>query len=355
MPAEPGRILIVRLGALGDVARLLPILSGLRARFPDAGIDWIVQPKARALLEDHPLLDEVFVVPVRRWRDLLGSPARALIRRMRARDYDLVLDFQGTLKGSLAGLLVGKRAVRVGWGRGNAQEATWLLTHGHRLPPVKRVNRHVRHRALVEWLGVPDLPAVPPPCDRADLEPVERMTESLAGSPRPWILIYPGTSPAGAYRRWVPERMRAAAREIAARTGGTILVGWGPAEEALAREMAESLPGARLIPPTTIRGLMAAIGRADLFVGMNTGPMHLASLVGTPVVGVFGDRSDPVIHGPAAHHPARVVGDPAARDLKTHQRRGLGPFEGPEPEAVVEAALELLERYSDSRRAARTE
>jgi ADP-heptose:LPS heptosyltransferase len=70
--------------------------------------------------------------------------------------------------------------------------------------------------------------------------------------------------------------------------------------------------------------------------------MHMAALFGTPTVGVFG-RSDPEIHGPASHLPARAVAAPDARDWKTRRRRGLPPFEDPEPAAVVEAALELLE------------
>ena len=76
-------------------------------------------------------------------------------------------------------------------------------------------------------------------------------------------------------------------------------------------------------------------------VGMDSGPMHVAALLGTPTVGVFG-RSDPEIHGPAGHLAARVVAGPDAREWKTRARKDLPPFHDPEPRAVVDAALELL-------------
>lgn len=342
MPTEPRRILVVRMGSIGDVARVLPMLAGLRERFPDAAIDWVVQRRVGDLLVGHRQIDRVFVVPFRRWWEVLSREGLELTRRMRARDYDLVLDFQGSMKGTFAGWLAGKRAVRVGWSPGHAEEGSWLLHHGHRSPPGRRVNRHLRFRCLVDWLDVPDLPGIPPPFGENDVAPVERFVSGIAGHPRPWVLVYPGTSPPGRHRRWKRERLAAATREIRDRTGGTMLVGWGPAEEELAREFAAGIEGAILIPPTTIRGLMALLERCDLFLGMNTGPMHLAALVGTPVLAVFGDRSDPRIHAPAEHLESRVIASPGARELRTWERRGLEPFEGPAPDEVAEAAVELL-------------
>ncbi len=341
MPRQPRRILVVRLGAIGDVVRVLPMLAGLRKRFPDAEIDWIVQAKAADALKGHPQIDCLFVVPFRRWTAAFDPSAWAFRSRLRKRDYDLVLDFQGMIKGAIWSVAAGGAAVRVGWGPGHSQNLSWLWYHGLRTPPGRRVNRHLRHRALVDWLGAPDLPAVPPPVDPDDAAPVERFLAGMADRPRPWILGWPGSSRTGSHKRWAPERLARALARIGQRTGGTLLVGWGPAEEAEARELAAALPGAALIPPMTIPGLTHLLSRCDLYVGMDTGPMHLAALVGTPTVGVFG-RSDPEIHGPAAHLPGRVVAGPEAREWKTRERGGLPPFEAPEAEAVVEAALALL-------------
>lgn len=357
LPSDPRRILIVRLGSLGDVARVLPMLVGLRARFPDAEIDWVVQKKAVDLLRGHPQVDRLFTVPFRRWRDTLSGEAWRLSRSMRKREYDLILDFQGSMKGTLAALLGSARgSVRVGWSPAHAEEGTFFLFHGHRTPPGKRVNRHLRFRCLVDWLAVPDLPGEPPAYDRSDTEPVDRFVAENSALPRPWTLVWPWTSPAGAHRRWDLDRMRDATRGIAARTGGTAIVGWGPAEEADARAFVEAVEGAALAPRTTIRGLCRLLEACDLYVGVNTGPMHLAALVGTPVVAVFGSRSDPAIHAPLGWKgPVEVIATEDARELKTRERRGIEPFEWPDPEVVVDAALGLLGYSFDSRNAASTE
>lgn len=342
LPREPRRVLIVRLGAIGDVARVLPMLAGLKRRFPDAEVDWVVQDKAADLLRGHPQIARLFVIPFRHWRAALSPEAWRLRARMRERGYDLVLDFQGMIKGAIWALAAGGRAVRVGWGPGHSQNLAWLWYHGTRTPPGRRVNRHLRHRTLVDWLGVPDVPGVLPDWPAGDPGPVEVFLEDLAGEPRPWILAWPGSSRSGSHKRWDPERLREAVEGIRRRTGGSVLVGWGPAEEEEARDLARGIPGARVIPPTTIPQLAVLLSRCDLFVGMDTGPMHIAALVGTPTVGVFG-RSDPAIHGPASYLPARVVAGPGAREWKTRERRGLPPFRDPAPDAVVDAALSLLE------------
>ena len=340
LAGEPRRILIVRLGAIGDVARVLPMLNGLRIRFPRAEIDWIVQSKAAGLLQGHPQVSRLFVVPYRRWSDALTPAAWRLRRRLRARAYDLVLDFQGMLKGAVWALAAGGAAVRVGWGPGHASNLSWLWYHGVRAPAGREINRHLRHRSLVDWLDVPDVPAAPLRFDSSDAAVVERFVARLGSAPRPWILAYPGSSTAGSHKRWEPARLERALTEVRERTGGTVLIGWGPAEEGDARALARSL-GAMLIPATSIGALACLIGRCDLFIGMDTGPMHLAGLVGTPVVAVFG-RSSPRIHGPAGYLPGRAVSAGDAREWSTRERAGLGPFTGPEPGAVVEAALELL-------------
>lgn len=341
MPSEPRRILIVRLGAIGDVARVMPMLAGLRRRFPHAEIDWVVQSKAADLLAGHPEIARLWVIPFRSWREAFSRAAWRLRRAMRARGYDLVLDFQGMIKGAVWAVAAGGPGVRVGWGPGHSQNLAWLWYHGLRTPPGRRVNRHLRHRALVDWLGAPDVPATPPPLAVLRGGEVEAFLARIAAEPRPWIVVWPGSSRTGSHKRWQPERLRAAATAIRLRTGGTLLVGWGPAEKEEALALAAGIPGAIPLPATTIPELAIILERADLYVGMDTGPMHVAALLGTPTVGVFG-RSDPEIHGPAPHLPGSAVAGPEAREWKTRARKGLPPFDEPDPAAVVEAALALL-------------
>ncbi len=341
LPADPRRILIVRLGSIGDVARVLPMLNGLRQKFPGAEIDWVVQSKAADVLRGHPQIDELFVVPFRRWREMLSRDPWKLRSRMRARGYDLVLDFQGMLKGAVWAVAAGGRAVRVGWGPGHARNLAWLWYHGLRYPPGKHVNRHYRHRSLVDWLAVPDVVAARPEFEVQERARVDRFLETINDRPRPWLLAYPGSSVSGSHKRWDPTRLEAALREVRQRSGGTVLIGWGPAEEGEAKALADALGDAHLIPPTTIRELTYLLSRCDLFIGMDTGPMHLAGLVGTPVVAVFG-RSSAAVHGPADHLPGVAIAGADARHWPRRTRAGLEPFTDPEPAAVVDAALELL-------------
>ena len=172
------------------------MLAGLARRFPDAEIDWVVQSKAADLLRGHP-----------RDRAAVGGPVPQLApgadprrvdasrRRMRERGYDLVLDFQGMIKGAVWALVASGPGVRVGWGPGHAQNLAWLWYHGVRPPPGRRVNRHLRHRALVDWLAVPDLPGEAPPIDAAEAAAVDAFLEGLVAAPRPWIVGLPGIEP----------------------------------------------------------------------------------------------------------------------------------------------------------------
>lgn len=351
LPKTPDRILIVRLGALGDVARVLPMLNGLRIAFPKAEIDWIVQSKAADLLRGHAQIDQLHVVPFRRWSELLSPAPWRLASVLRGRRYDLVLDFQGMAKGAVWAVAAGGRAVRVGWGPGHVRNFSWLAYHGLRYPSGKQVNRHLRHRAIVDWLGVPDVPGTYT-FEDGDKTIVDRFLATLADRPRPWILAYPGSSVVGAHKRWAPGQLIAALREVRRATGGTILVGWGPAEEDDARRVSENLADAVTIPPTTIGELAYLLSRCDLFIGMDTGPMHISALVGTPVVAVFG-RSSAEVHGPADHLPGRAVAGVDARHWPRRKRAGLEPFTDPPPEAVVDVALELLRRYGTGGEAAR--
>ncbi|HJU86169.1 MAG TPA: glycosyltransferase family 9 protein, partial [Gemmatimonadota bacterium] len=211
MPSAPRRILIVRLGAIGDVARVLPMLAGLRRRFPEAEIDWVVQSKAAALLEGHSEIARLWVVPFRSWREAFTRAAWRLRRAMRARGYDLVLDFQGMIKGAVWAVAAGGPAVRVGWGPGHSQNLAWLWYHGLRTPPGRRVNRHLRHRALVDWLGAPDVPATKPPLTGVAHGAAAEFLDRIAAEPRPWIVVWPGSSRTGSHKRWDPRRLREAA------------------------------------------------------------------------------------------------------------------------------------------------
>jgi heptosyltransferase I len=296
------RILVARLGALGDVVRTRFALPGLRALYPDACIDWLVEDRAAAALAGASEIDGVISVPRRalRLRNALGWSA-ALIRSLREREYDLALDFHSMLRSALP-LWASGIPVRVGYARPFAREgAQHLYTHRVTLP-AGHVSRFERNAALVRFLGSEGGCARPALDLDADGE--------LPPLPERFAVLHPGTSPDTLYKRWEPERYARVARDLAQQTGLVSVVTWGPVageRECAERVVAGAAGCAQLGPRTESLGAMLRLlGRASVFIGSDSGPMHLASLAGRPIVAIFGP-TDPIENAPFPGLPVRVV------------------------------------------------
>jgi ADP-heptose:LPS heptosyltransferase len=310
-PAE--HILVIRLGAVGDVVRTLPAAAALRAAYPEAELAWLVEPASASVLAGQPWLDDVIVFPREALRAALTSghwlelarEARGFVARLRGRRFDLVLDFHAILKSGVLARLSGAPR-RVSYARPFAREgAAWFATERARLAP-ERQSRFDRNEALVRYLGVdaplPERPlAVPAPA-------LARAARALGEGPAP-VVIHPGTSDATPYKRWTPEGYGAVARALA-EEGVPSLVTSGPA--ASDREMAEAVlreaaGAAKPAPPTpTLLDLAALFAHGRLYLGADSGPMHVAALVGTPVVQLLGP-TDPVENAPYPRTPSRTL------------------------------------------------
>lgn len=168
-PPAADRILLVRLGAIGDVVRTLPAASALRAAYPGAHVAWLVEPASRSAVEGQPWVDEVLVFPraelagaLRRLRP--GRFAAALlgcVRALRRRRFDLVVDFHSIGKSALLARASGA-PVRVGYAAPFAREGAWWLATARAKLPARRLSRFARNLALVEFLGVPVAPDAAP-------------------------------------------------------------------------------------------------------------------------------------------------------------------------------------------------
>ena len=334
-----GAVLFVRLGAIGDVIRALPALDLLRRAHPGAEIDWLVEEKSADLLERHRHLRRVILFRRRKLvREATGLRLGAALGRLRGSvgelrggGYAVVLDLQGSLKSAVLARASGC-AVRIGLAAGHAREGSHFF-YTHRVDPgpgrMSRVHRNFR---MVESLGVPPAEEGEPPQPHlvpgeTDHAWAEGVVAALVppGAPRaPRVLLYPGTSRRQAYKRWPPERYGWLAGRLHD-DGACVMVAGGPGEEAIVEEVrgGTSTPPA-VVPPSTLMQLAALISRVDLFVGGDTGPMHLAWAVGTRVLGLFG-ATDPVINAPydpdgaghrvlyhgAQDRPYRVTGERA--------------------------------------------
>lgn len=313
----------MRLSALGDVLHALPVLSALRARFPEARIDWAVEDKAAAVLKGRLDLTEALVFP----RAALNAAARGVpnpadlwrivrgyVRTMRARKYDVALDLQGNLK-SGAVIRMSGATVRYGLDGPEAREGNRWFTQRRAAPPPEALHRVERGLAVASAMVGETLPFVPPgfPVDDATRAVVSEHLAALGLHDRPFAVLHPGTSAFGAFKRWPPDRFAALARRLAA-AGEGVLVTHGPGEEALAAEVVARAPGAaQAFAPPSLPALAEVIRRAARFVAADTGPLHLAALVGTPLLGLFGPK-DPAIYGP---YGLRADGTPGVLPVLT--------------------------------------
>jgi lipopolysaccharide heptosyltransferase I len=291
LPFSPSRILIVRLGAMGDIVHALPVLASLRRRWPDAAIDWLVESKHRGLLEMAPGLHASVVIDS---RSIFGTQGwLRVIRTLRQRHYDLVIDAQGLIKSAVLSRSTGSARV-VGFDRAHLREPQAALAYTERVDPGTRGHVITKNLALVRHVGVE--PVID--CGLAVPEPSAAVRQALGDLGERFVVLNPGA--AWPNKRWPPERFGALAAYVHAHHGLSSIVLWGPGERALAEGIVTaSACAARVAPETMLRDLVSIVARARLLVSGDTGPLHIAAAVGTPIVGIFGPTR-PERNGPWA-------------------------------------------------------
>ena len=325
---ERPSILVVRLGALGDVANTLPAVFALRREAPDARIGWVVEEASRDLVAASGVADRIILFPrreIRRsivrpwmWHRAAGELLR-FIRAIRRERYGVLLDFQGNLKSGLMSVFSGIPD-RVGFAAGHCREMNWLFNNVLAMPATKRLLRAEKFAALAQAIA-PELTLEPVelPVNAAAAAKVEEFLGTLSPGSEPpavvgarhalplrdarvqagpLVILHPGTSAFGHFKRWPAERFGAVAAELARRRGARCVVTYGPSEKELAeRVVAASAGAARLAPALTIPELIELLRRASLMISCDTGPLHIAALLRRPLVALFGPK-DPAIYAP---------------------------------------------------------
>jgi lipopolysaccharide heptosyltransferase I len=282
------RFLIIRLGSLGDVIHGIPVAAALRERYPAARIDWLVDPRYVDLLGMVKGLNAAIPVDPRR-RPLAMLSTLAGLRRVR---YTAAIDLQGLLKSAVLARLAGGWQT-IGFPRPDLRESSAALFYTDRTDPGGR--RHVIYRnlALLAPLGIRQ-PQTSFPLALRDSDAPDEARNRVGASN--YALLNPGA--AWPNKRWPAERFGAMAAAMRKANGLRSLVLWGPGEEKLAAAVADASEGAAVVSaPTTIVDLFSLAAHASLLVSGDTGPLHIASAVGTPVVALFGptyaDRNGP--------------------------------------------------------------
>jgi lipopolysaccharide heptosyltransferase I len=274
----------MRLTAIGDVIHGVPVLCALREAMPDAFLAWVVEGSAGDLLEGHPALDELIRLRRRFWK----SPLEIwrLRKRLRALRFDITLDLQCLSKSAIAAWLSGAPR-RIGKAGEHGRELSGWFNNELAATGGEHVIEH--YLTMLRPLGI-ESPAVrfDLPEYATDANTVESYLRKQGLFGRRFVVLNPGAG--WPSKIWPAVRYAALARHLGQVHGVPSLAVWGSApERRLAERIVES--GARhatLAPPTTMRELGALCRRAALFVGSDTGPMHLAAAVGTPTISLHG-------------------------------------------------------------------
>ncbi len=305
------RVLVIRLGAVGDVIRTLPALHLIRRTYASIHLAWIVEDLSREILEGHPEIDRLIRFPRREIMaeatrpGRLAARIRALGEELRRERFTVAVDFQGSLKSGLVAMLSGAPS-RVGFAPGHGREMSSLFANHWVRPRSRWLNRVERNLQMSEAIGAwGDELTLTLPETAGEGREADAILRAAAPGGEPLILLSPGTSRRQSYKRWPADRFARLAARMRETLAAVPLVVWGPGEEDLARGIVRTSGGAAVqSPPLGLRSLAALLRRASLFVGADTGPMHLAWAVGCPVVALFGP-TDPRLNAPLG--PGHVV------------------------------------------------
>jgi lipopolysaccharide heptosyltransferase I len=300
------RLLVVRLGSLGDIVHALPAVSSLRAAWPQARLDWLVEARWQELIELNPDISNVIPVDTRGWRRALLRPSTwrsltGLQETLRRANYEAAIDFQGLYKSALLARL-SRAPRRLGFAKGFLKEAGAARFYTEPVRPPENTHVIEMNLAVARAAGARESPAqFPLPTTGEDEAAVEQMlaTHRL----RDFVILSPGGG--WGSKCWPVERYALVHNSLARERGWRTVVNAGPGEESLASEF---MVRARVTRPVhltlSLRQLVALTRRARLLISGDTGPLHLAAALGTPVVGLYGP-TDPVRNGP--YSPRAVV------------------------------------------------
>ncbi|CAM2008876.1 glycosyltransferase family 9 protein [Acanthopleuribacter pedis] len=343
MPSSPtnldGRkVLIVRLSALGDVIRTMPSVLALMNRFPDAEFSWLVEDSSAGFLKAvrGPRLVQIERAALRR-----GGPAarfkawQAVKQRITAEQFDISIDFHGVAKSALFPLLAGIPH-RVGYERGGSKEgARWLINDRLQLPS-PHISRYDRNLALARAFD-PELTPVQP-----QIELNETASAKVeAAMPAPALLLFPGTSDHGRNKRWPAKYWAWLYRNLTRGQNRPVRFVFGPADGAYRDQLCEHLgePPDEL-PPLNLVELGAALQRAHLLVSCDTGPMHLASILGVPIVALMGP-SDPVLNQPQPGNRRMIIPETPCAPCRNRSCQSLICQDLTTPYQVLQEVREL--------------
>jgi lipopolysaccharide heptosyltransferase I len=301
-------ILVVRLGAMGDIVHVIPAVKNLKMAFPSAYIAWLVEDRHEDLVEGVPEIDEVIVFPRKQWQSLLKYPQkyfkiisemRMFLRKLRGKRYDIALDFHGNFKSGLLTYL-SNALVRVGFSKGYCKEFNFIFNNLRITPQKKKMHRVDKYLDLLRGLGI-NAPYQRPifSIPNAERFYIDNFIQQNQLNQKPIAIIHPGTSIFGKYKRWPPKNYANLADRLIWELDYSVIFTWSALEYEIVEEIISYMqyPATIACKTSSVRQLIALIQHARLFIGGDTGPTHIASCMGIPTIAIFGPK-DPVIYAP---------------------------------------------------------
>lgn len=347
---SPQRILIVRLSSMGDVIHGLPAAVMLRQAFPDATIGWLIEERWAELLcaistpcsgkrsPERPLADAVHPVRLKQWRSSLLSTQTweriaASLSDLRCRQYEIAIDLQGAARSAILARWSGAVSIY-----GAIQPRESLASLWYTRKSITQRSHVVEQYAEIAQSVIGEARPIPNaifPCDPVAEQFVEKRLREL--DLHDFVILNPGAG--WGAKQWPAERYGAVALALA-RKGIPSFINFGPGEERLARIAEAASDGTARALSFSIGELVALTRRARLFIGGDTGPMHMAAALQVPVVALFGP-THPARNGPfrtktvVLRHP----GSPTTLSHRNEPDPGLTAINADE---VIDAALKLL-------------
>lgn len=295
MPNMP-QILLVKTSSMGDVIHNLPIIADIRAHYPTATFDWMVEESFAEIPALHPDIRKVIPVAVRRWRKSILNQntwheIRSIKNALSSTHYDAIIDTQGLIKSAVLAKLA--HGETYGMNYASAREPAASFFYQHRYAVARNQHAVERNRALAALAMNYPIPTSRPNYGLSTLIQRIKLEETLA-LPLRYVVFLHGTSRDS--KLWPTSHWRALAKHLQQFNLHALLPWSNPAEQNRAKEIAAQLPNAQVLPKLKLTQLAGVLANSTLNIGVDTGLMHLSTALNKPSIAIYTD-TDPEFTG----------------------------------------------------------
>ena len=329
------KILVIRLGAVGDVIRTIPVVNYLHKKLNKPEISWIVEDRAGNLLIDYPLIKNLYIIPRKRYYKVFS-----ILKKIRNEKFDIVLDFHGLLKSGLISYLSGVK-VRIGFHKKNSKEFNHIFNNIHAPELPEKITRIEKNfsllKAFLDNVKIPEKLEVSFQIDKKKETYIKNFILPLMKKYKNIIGINPFVSKTGRYKEWPLEYYAKLINLLNEKVKNTcFIITWGPGELEKAEKLLKLVKNKNVIlaPKTDMKELAILLKFFSLFITGDTGPMHLASILNTPILAIFGP-SDVEINRPWGKNNIVVYKDVGCNPCRNKSCRDLKCLREVTPEYVL--------------------